>query len=118
MVGTIRWVGAVSTALAILAIAFVLLAGTGWSPLRAARAAPVSVLPGFPPPDQVFQMRDGFALPARIWRPAPNVPPAGVILALHGFTDSRDAWAMPRRGVCRRRLHRGRTRPARLRRHR
>ncbi len=92
MVGTIRWVGAVSTALAVLAVAAVLLAGTGWSPLR---AASVAVLPGFPPPDQVFQMRDGFVLPARIWRPAPGVAPAGVILALHGFTDSRDAWAVP-----------------------
>ena len=95
MFGTIRWVGAVSTALAVLAVAAVLLAGTGWSPLRAARAATVTVLPGFPPPDQVFHMRDGFELPARIWRPAPGVAPAGVILALHGFTDSRDAWAMP-----------------------
>ncbi len=48
-----------------------------------------------PAPDVVFRMRDGFALPARVWRPPAGVEPRGVILALHGFTDSRDAWAYP-----------------------
>jgi len=50
------------------------------------------------PPDLVFHMRDGFVLPARVWRPPAGVAPAGVILALHGFTDSRDAWEMPAPG--------------------
>jgi alpha-beta hydrolase superfamily lysophospholipase len=49
----------------------------------------------FPAPDLVFHMRDGFVLPARIWHPPAEVAPAGVILALHGFTDSRDAWELP-----------------------
>ena len=39
-------------------------------------------------------MRDGYALPARIW-PSQTQPARGVILALHGFTDSRDAWEYP-----------------------
>jgi alpha-beta hydrolase superfamily lysophospholipase len=40
-------------------------------------------------------MRDGCVLPARLWRPPAGVAPAGVILAMHGFTDSRDAWELP-----------------------
>jgi len=51
-----------------------------------------------PAPDMVFTMTDGFVLPARVWRPAPGVAARGVILALHGFTDSRDAWEMPAPG--------------------
>ena len=38
-------------------------------------------------------MPDGARLPARVWR-APG-PPRAVILALHGFNDSRDAWELP-----------------------
>ena len=49
--------------------------------------------PGLPPPADTFTMADGAVLPARAWRPAG--PPAAVILALHGFNDSRDAWALP-----------------------
>jgi alpha-beta hydrolase superfamily lysophospholipase len=49
----------------------------------------------FQAPDMVFRMRDGFVLPARIWRPPAGVAAAGVILAMHGFTDSRDAWELP-----------------------
>ena len=49
--------------------------------------------PALPTPDAVFRMRDGYALPARIW--PSRVPARGVILALHGFTDSRDAWEYP-----------------------
>jgi alpha-beta hydrolase superfamily lysophospholipase len=48
-----------------------------------------------PPPDLVFTMRDGTRLPARRWLPPDGVPWRGVILALHGFSDSRDAWEMP-----------------------
>ena len=41
-------------------------------------------------------MRDGYVLPARLWRPSGT--PRGIILALHGFTDSRDAWEYPAPG--------------------
>lgn len=42
------------------------------------------------PPDLAFTMNDGAVLPARVW-PA-RTPERAVILALHGFGDSRDAW--------------------------
>jgi alpha-beta hydrolase superfamily lysophospholipase len=42
-----------------------------------------------------FTMEDGFRLPAREWRPPAGVRYLGVILALHGFADSRDAWQLP-----------------------
>jgi len=45
------------------------------------------------PPDLWFTMEDGARLPARAWRPAGR--PRAVILALHGFNDSRDAWEIP-----------------------
>jgi alpha-beta hydrolase superfamily lysophospholipase len=76
----LRWLAGVSTAVASLL------------------AAQADAGPAFPPPDLVFHMHDGFVLPARIWRPAPGTAPAGVILALHGFTDSRDAWEYPAPG--------------------
>ena len=54
-------------------------------------------LPALPPAslqaDEVFTMPDGARLPARIWRSAGT--PRAVILALHGFNDSRDAWEIP-----------------------
>ena len=40
-----------------------------------------------------FTMPDGAVLPARAWLP-PSAPKA-VVLALHGFNDSRDAWDIP-----------------------
>ena len=40
-----------------------------------------------------FVMEDGARLPYRAW--LPEGPPAQVILALHGFNDSRDAWEIP-----------------------
>jgi alpha-beta hydrolase superfamily lysophospholipase len=46
------------------------------------------------PPSLSFTMADGFVLPARAWLPPPGVHWRGVILALHGFTDSRDAWEL------------------------
>jgi acylglycerol lipase len=63
----------------------------------AARMSAATPLPhaDFPSPDLVFHMRDGAALPARLWLPPAGTPAAGIILALHGFTDSRDAWEMP-----------------------
>ncbi|MGI4939711.1 MAG: alpha/beta hydrolase [Janthinobacterium lividum] len=47
----------------------------------------------YPAPDLAFTMPDGTVLPAREWLPAGA--PRGVVLALHGFGDSRDAWALP-----------------------
>lgn len=40
-----------------------------------------------------FLMRDGARLPYRVWQP--DGAPHTVLLALHGFNDSRDAWAIP-----------------------
>ncbi|MGG6429142.1 alpha/beta fold hydrolase [Acetobacter ghanensis] len=42
------------------------------------------------PPDLVFSLRDGAAIPARVWQA--HGPERAVVLALHGFNDSRDAW--------------------------
>jgi alpha-beta hydrolase superfamily lysophospholipase len=42
-----------------------------------------------------FTMSDGATLPARDWLPSPGHPWRGVMLALHGFTDSRDGWEIP-----------------------
>jgi len=47
------------------------------------------------PPSLRFTLADGTILPARSWLPPAGVPWRGVILALHGFTDSRDAWEVP-----------------------
>jgi len=47
------------------------------------------------PPTLSFTLQDGFTLPARAWLPPPGVPWRGIILGLHGFTDSRDAWELP-----------------------
>lgn len=43
--------------------------------------------------DDSFLMRDGAALPYRAWLPAGAAD--AVVLALHGFNDSRDAWEIP-----------------------
>jgi len=51
--------------------------------------------------DDVFIMDDGARLPVRTWLPpAPtststSPAPRAVVLALHGFNDSRDAWELP-----------------------
>ena len=97
----IRWVGVVSTAAAVLVLVSGLLlaraGGAYGASAKAAQTAPATP-PAFPAPDLVFHMRDGFVLPARIWLPPPGAAPAGIILALHGFTDSRDAWEYPAPG--------------------
>ena len=46
--------------------------------------------------DDAFTMPDGARLPYRAWLPAG--PPSAVVLALHGFNDSRDAWEYPGAG--------------------
>ena len=51
-----------------------------------------------PAPDLVFTMADGTRLPAREWLPPAGIRWQGVILALHGFSDSRDGWAIPAPG--------------------
>ena len=48
-----------------------------------------------PVPDEVFTLPDGTRLPASVWLPAAGRPPVAVILALHGFNDSRDQWNIP-----------------------
>ncbi len=59
-------------------------------------ATPSAVpLAAFPPPDLILAMPDGTTLPARVWLPPPGTPTRRVILALHGFNDSRNAWAIP-----------------------
>ncbi|KXV65388.1 lysophospholipase [Acetobacter orleanensis] len=42
------------------------------------------------PPQRFFTLSDGAKIPARVWQPAGQ--PRAIILALHGFNDSRDAW--------------------------
>lgn len=42
------------------------------------------------PPDLLLTTDDGAKLPVRVWRPPGRARAA--VLALHGFTDSRDAW--------------------------
>ncbi len=56
---------------------------------------PAAAPAAFPAPDLVLPMPDGTALPARVWLPPPGTPVRRAILALHGFNDSRDAWAIP-----------------------
>ncbi|MGI4747623.1 MAG: alpha/beta fold hydrolase [Janthinobacterium lividum] len=47
------------------------------------------------PADLVFTVSDGARLPARVWPAAGTSAPRAIILALHGFNDSRDAWELP-----------------------
>lgn len=55
------------------------------------------VLPDLPPAslkvDALFTMPDGARLPVRRWLPAGK--PRAILLALHGFNDSRDALELP-----------------------
>ncbi|OJY65920.1 MAG: hypothetical protein BGP12_18810 [Rhodospirillales bacterium 70-18] len=51
------------------------------------RAGPTALADGF------FTVSDGARLPYRAW--LPDGPVRTVVLALHGFNDSRDAWALP-----------------------
>ncbi len=92
----IRWRVAVSTAALLV---FVLALGLRHCLARPPATPLGSMVPAagpMPAPDMVFHMRDGAVLPARVWRPAGYA--RGIILALHGFTDSRDAWEYPAPG--------------------
>jgi len=48
-----------------------------------------------PVPEDRFVLPGGVVLPVREWLPPDGAPPQIVVLALHGFNDSRDAWALP-----------------------
>ena len=62
----------------------------------AACATPLPAPPLKGPADldaNAFIMADGARLPYRAW--LPEAAPRAVVLALHGFNDSRDAWELP-----------------------
>jgi len=63
-----------------------------------AACTPAAAPPGpalLPPSlaEDAFVMEDGMRLPYRAW--LPDGAPWAVVLALHGFNDSRDAWELP-----------------------
>jgi len=67
-----------------------------------AGCSPAAAPPGSPErapdiADDVFVMPDGMRLPYRAWLPDRHQwgEPWAVVLALHGFNDSRDAWEIP-----------------------
>ncbi|MFT8418438.1 MAG: alpha/beta fold hydrolase [Acetobacter sp.] len=79
-------------AVAMLACVLPLLAGCGGTRLPPAPTPPAryAAAARLVPPDRVLRLSDGAAIPARVW-PAQG-PERAVVLALHGFNDSRDAW--------------------------
>ena len=83
-----------STARACLAASFLLLLGACAARLPPYGTADVPLIV-HPVADEVFTMSDGARLPVRVWLPQAGQPPNAVILALHGFNDSRDQWALP-----------------------
>lgn len=73
-----------------------LLAGAGAAALSGCVAAYAPPGPPVGPAtlaDAAFVMRDGARLPYRVWLPPGDV--TAIVLALHGFNDSRDAWEYP-----------------------
>ncbi len=74
-----------------------LLAGCGGLPSYNTALPPLP--PSFLQADDTFATADGARLPVRTWLPAPaasgGIAPRAVVLALHGFNDSRDAWELP-----------------------
>ena len=55
---------------------------------------PAEPLAMHPVADDAFTLPDGTRLPVRVWLPADGQAPTAIILALHGFNDSRDQWAL------------------------
>jgi alpha-beta hydrolase superfamily lysophospholipase len=78
---------------ALFLLAFTLMSG-GCAASWPGSGAPDTLLM-HPVPDSQFTMPDGAVLPVRDWLPPDGTPPHTVVLALHGFNDSRDAWALP-----------------------
>ena len=72
----------------LLAAAALLLEGCAVHPPRPALTAAQGARQ-----DGIFLMADGAVLPYRAWLPQDR--PRAVVLALHGFNDSRDAWELP-----------------------
>ncbi len=83
-----------STVRRLLAAALVLGLGA-CAPRQLPFGTPGAPLALHPVPDEVFTLPDGTRLPARVWLPPGATPPSAVMLALHGFNDSRDQWALP-----------------------
>jgi alpha-beta hydrolase superfamily lysophospholipase len=71
----------------LLGLLLIALAGCA-APFRAPRATPQHPIAT----DGYFTLQSGARLPYRDW--LPDRAPRAVILALHGFNDSRDAWAL------------------------
>jgi acylglycerol lipase len=81
--------------LRLAALAALALLGAGCAartPLDGASDQPLLM---HPVADDHFTLPDGTILPVRAWLPPGEQPPQTVVLALHGFNDSRDAWALP-----------------------
>ena len=97
LVGMIAMRGMVSTFPLPGRRAVLLAAGTvlGGCVTKGAPPGPEVRVPGIE--DGSFLMADGAGLPFRAWLPqgAAEREPAAVVLALHGFNDSRDAWELP-----------------------
>ncbi len=87
-------VAAMSSTARLLAAAFTLLLGACSARLPP-YGTPDAPLLLHPVADEVFTLPDGARLPASVWLPPGGQAPVAVILALHGFNDSRDQWALP-----------------------
>ncbi len=61
-------------------------------PSRDPQLSETPAMQGAPLEDGRFVMADGAVLPYRVWMPP---QPTTVVLALHGYNDSRDAWEIP-----------------------
>ena len=80
--------------LVLKALVVALVAGCAALPsVQQAEPVPGTLAMPVPGASDGFVMADGAVLPARVWRPVSA--PRAVVLALHGFNDSRDAYALP-----------------------
>ena len=87
-------VAAMSSTVRLLAAACALLLGACSARLPP-YGTPDAPLAQHPVADELFTLPDGARLPARVWLPESGQAPVAVVLALHGFNDSRDQWALP-----------------------
>jgi len=76
----------------VLALATALAGCAGYIGIRTGPLADGSGVPATVQDGEVV-MADGARLPYRVW--SPPGPARAVVLALHGFNDSRDAWELP-----------------------